>query len=40
MTGVEGILVARSGERMLVISVDVIQRSMAVRIEGYDVEVI
>jgi transcription antitermination factor NusG len=40
MAGVEGILVARSGERMLVISVDVIQRSMAVRIEGYDVEAI
>lgn len=40
LAGVEGVLVARSGERMLVISVDVIQRSMAVRIEGYDVEAI
>ena len=38
LAGVEGVLVARSGERMLVISIDVIQRSMAVRIEGYDVE--
>jgi transcription antitermination factor NusG len=40
LAGIEGVLVARSGERMLVISVDVIQRSMAVRIEGYDVEAI
>ena len=40
LAGVEGVLVARSGERMLVISIDVIQRSMAVRIEGYDVEAI
>jgi transcription antitermination factor NusG len=38
LNGVEGILVARSGESTLVISVDAIQRSMAVRIEGYDVE--
>lgn len=40
LAGVEGVLVGRSGERMLIISVDVIQRSMAVRIEGYDVEAI
>lgn len=38
MQGVEGILVSRSGESSLVISVDAIQRSMAVRIEGYEVE--
>ena len=38
MNGVEGILVARSGESTLVISIDAIQRSMAVRIDGYDVE--
>jgi transcription antitermination factor NusG len=36
--GVEGILVSRSGERTLVISLDAIQRSLSVRIEGYDVE--
>jgi transcription antitermination factor NusG len=40
LTGVEGILVSRSGESTLVISVDAIQRSMAVRIDGYDVEAI
>jgi transcription antitermination factor NusG len=38
LDGVEGILVARSGESTLVVSVDAIQRSLAVRIEGYDVE--
>jgi transcription antitermination factor NusG len=38
LDGVEGILVARSGESTLVVSIDAIQRSLAVRIEGYDVE--
>jgi transcription termination/antitermination protein NusG len=38
LNGVEGILVSRSGETTLVVSVDAIQRSLAVRIEGYDVE--
>jgi len=38
LQGVEGILVSRSGESTLVISLDAIQRSLAVRIEGYDVE--
>jgi transcription antitermination factor NusG len=38
MDGVEGILLSRNGDRTLVVSVDVIQRSLAVRIEGYHVE--
>ncbi len=38
LDGVEGILVSRNGDRSLVISVDAIQRSLAVRVEGYDVE--
>lgn len=38
LDGVEGILVSRSGESTLVISIDAIQRSLAVRVEGYDVE--
>ena len=38
LNGVEGILVARDGDRTLVVSVDAIQRSLSVRIEGYDVE--
>jgi hypothetical protein len=40
MNGVEGILVARSGESTLIISIDAIQRSMALSIEGYDIEAI
>jgi|SRR5581483_3318026 len=38
LAGIEGVLVSRCGESTLVISVDAIQRSMAVRIDGYDVE--
>ena len=38
LNGVEGILIARNGDRTLVVSVDAIQRSLAVRIEGYDIE--
>lgn len=38
LSGVEGILVARNGDSTLVVSVDAIQRSLAIRIEGYDVE--
>lgn len=38
LEGVEGILVSRNGDASLVISIDVIQRSLAVRIEGYEVE--
>jgi len=38
LNGVEGILVARDGDRTLVVSVDAIQRSLSVRIEGYDIE--
>ena len=39
LDGVEGTLLARKGESCLVISIELIQRSLAVRIEGYDVEV-
>jgi transcription antitermination factor NusG len=38
LEGVEGILISRNGDRTLVISVDAIQRSLAVRVEGYEVE--
>jgi transcription termination/antitermination protein NusG len=38
LDGVEGILIDRAGDSTLVISVDAIQRSLAVRVEGYDVE--
>jgi len=38
LRGMEGILTGRNGERALVVSMDAIQRSLSVRIEGYDVE--
>jgi transcription antitermination factor NusG len=38
LDGVEGVLLLRDGEDTLVVSIDAIQRSLAVRIEGYDVE--
>jgi transcription antitermination factor NusG len=38
LDGVEGVLVSRCGERSLIVSLDAIQRSLAIRIEGYDVE--
>jgi transcription antitermination factor NusG len=38
LSGIEGLLVSRAGESTLVISVDAIQRSMAIRVDGYDVE--
>ena len=38
LEGMEGILVSRNGNHTLVISVDAIQRSLAVRVEGYQVE--
>jgi len=38
LDGMEGVLVSRNGSHTLVISVDAIQRSLAVRVEGYQVE--
>jgi transcriptional antiterminator NusG len=38
LEGVEGILVAKNSDRSLVVSIELIQRSVAVRIDGYDVE--
>ena len=38
MDGLEGILVAKNSDRSLIVSVEMIQRSLAVRIDGYDVE--
>jgi len=38
LNGVEGILMARQGERTLVISVNAIQRSLAIRVEGCELE--
>jgi transcription antitermination factor NusG len=38
LDGVEGVLVDRNGRDSLVVSIDLIQRSLAVRIDGYSVE--
>ena len=38
LDGIEGIFLSRQGERRLVISVDAMQRSLAIQVEGYDVE--
>jgi transcription antitermination factor NusG len=38
LDGVEGILLSRNDDDTLVVSIDAIQRSLAVRIQGYDVE--
>jgi transcription antitermination factor NusG len=38
LDGTEGIFVSKNGESTLVISVDAIHRSLAIRIDGYDVE--
>jgi transcription antitermination factor NusG len=37
LDGVEGILVAQNGSRNLVISVEPMQRSLSIKIDGYDV---
>jgi transcription antitermination factor NusG len=36
--GMEGILLSRNGDKTIVVSIDAIQRSLAVRLEGYDLE--
>lgn len=38
LEGVEGILVSRNGESKLIVSIDAIERSLAICIEGYEVE--
>ena len=40
LDGVEGILQSQKNERILVISIEPIQRAIAVDLEGYDVEVV
>ena len=38
LSGMEGVLLSQNGNRTMVISVDAIQRSLAVRVEGYEIE--
>jgi transcription antitermination factor NusG len=40
LEGLEGILVSRKGESTLVLSVDAMQRSLSVQIDGYDLEAV
>ena len=40
LDGIQGILVAENGDRSLVISVEPIQRSLCVRVAGYEVEAV
>jgi len=38
LDGVEGILVGRAGDKSLVVSVELLQRSVSIRVEGYHLE--
>jgi len=38
LEGVEGVLLAREGDSKIVVSVDAIQRSLAISMNGYDIE--
>jgi len=38
LEGVEGVLAQRRGDRQLVVSIDLIQKSVVISIEGYEVE--
>jgi transcription antitermination factor NusG len=38
LDGVEGILIAEKSDRRLVVSIELLQRSVSVRIDGYEVE--
>jgi transcription antitermination factor NusG len=38
LEGMEGILVGPAGEKSLIVSVELLQRSVSIRVEGYDVE--
>jgi transcription antitermination factor NusG len=38
LEGVEGILLCQGGDKSLVVSVELLHRSVAIRVEGYDIE--
>ena len=40
LEGVEGILVRQGGDQSLVLSVELLHRSIAIRVEGYDIELV
>ena len=38
LEGIEGILLCQGGDKSLVVSVELLHRSVAIRVEGYDIE--
>jgi transcription antitermination factor NusG len=38
LKGIEGILVRQDADQSLILSVDLLQRSISIRVEGYDIE--
>jgi hypothetical protein len=38
LDGVQGVLVRQGGDQSLVVSVELLHRSVAIRVEGYDIE--
>ncbi len=40
LNGIEGTLISRDSEHRLVVSVELVRRSLAVRIDGYEIEVV
>lgn len=40
LDGVKGILVRKGSDQSLVLSVDLLHRSVAIRVEGYDIELV
>jgi transcription antitermination factor NusG len=40
LDGIEGILVRQGGDQSLVVSVELLHRSVSIRVEGYDIELV
>jgi transcription antitermination factor NusG len=40
LDGIEGILVRRGKDQSLIVSVELLQRSVSIRVEGYDIELV
>ena len=40
LNGIEGILLRQGKDQSLIVSVELLQRSIAIRVEGYEVELV
>jgi len=40
LDGIEGILMRQGGDQRLIISVELLHRSVSIRVEGYDIELV